>query len=144
MTVSYGEAALLLGKGKWVQHKISFHAIKTCTLLITQSGDRGGKVWPPWQTGIISLYLILPASHPPFVCVFPIFHFPASPCNTVSKCRALVTLKLPSGSVISIEITCSHLCVCSAQQVETQFKTATKSSQVVHWLKSESQFDLRS
>lgn len=135
MTACYGEDALLLGKVKWVQHEIV--SIPSKHALSSLPGAGGG------QKGVASL---ADGNHfsfsDLFFCVFPIFHFPASPCHIVSKCMALVTLKLPSDSITSIDITCVLVCA-SAQfnNVETQFKTAAKSSQVINWLKSGSKFD---
>lgn len=44
----------------------SFHSIKTCAFLVTGAGGAGRKVWPPWQTGTVSLALIFSSVYSPF------------------------------------------------------------------------------
>lgn len=79
LTLSYGEAVLLLRKLKWVQHEIILIPSKHALSLLSRAGGRVGKVQLRWRLAalLFFVFFLLPS---PILYILPTLHFSTSLC----------------------------------------------------------------
>lgn len=124
LTLSYGEAVLLLRKLEWVQHEIILIPSKHALSLLSRAGGRVGKVQLRWWLAalLFFIFFLLPS---PILYILPTLHFSTSLCPFFFfkvHFETVVTSRSPRDGITSTEIKYTICVSAQLSNVETQYK----------------------
>lgn len=137
LTLSYGEAVLLLRKLEWVQHEIILIPSKHALSLLSRAGGRVGKVQLRWWLAalLFFIFFLLPS---PILYILPTLHFSTSLCPFFFfkvHFETVVTSRSPRDGITSTEIKYTIWVSAQLSNVETQYKWQPRVV-VINWLKN--------